>query len=384
MGKNIADYIAKRRVESLLRQLKPHASRFEGKIVFQNKRYIDFSSNDYLGLSSHPKLKAAACKATEEFGTSSSASRLLSGDSDLFHRLEDEVANFKHKEAALVFNSGYQANLGIISALYDKNDAVFADRFVHASIIDGIALSGAKIFRFQHNDCSHLKDLLDKQRNSFDDALIVTESVFSMDADRAPLKELAVLKESYNCKILVDEAHATGIFGKNGSGVVEDEGLSQEIDFIMGTFSKALGSFGAYLASSREAVDYMVNASRSFIYSTALPAAVVAANLAALEVVRDEPQRRRKLLSMASFLRQKLQANGLQIRGESQILPVILGDAAKAVEKAEYLRSKGYWVTAVRPPTVAAAESRLRVSLSFHHSQDMLENFSNELLKFRI
>ena len=381
---DIKEFLKERQAQGLLRKLRPATLRLDGKIYFGDKEYIDFSSNDYLGLSSHPRLKEATIKAIGKFGVSSSASRLLSGDAEIFHALEDAVARFKDKEAALIFNSGYQANVGIISALFTKGDCIFSDRLNHASIIDGILLSGARFFRFQHNNPEHLESLLKKERNKFKNALIVSESFFSMDGDRAPLKGLVKLKEKYNCQIMVDEAHATGIFGEKGSGVVEEEGLSSQVDLIMGTFSKALAGFGAYLATSQNIVDYLVNVCRSFIYSTALPPAVIACNLASLELVKDEPQRRKILLSGAGLLRTKLQAQGLPVLGVSQIIPVILGDNLRAIEFSAKLQEKGYWVLAVRPPTVPAGEARLRLSLSYNHDTETLNKLSNAIAEIRI
>src|SRR3989338_2603151 len=244
----IDEFLKERQESGLLRNLRPVSGRREGRIKVEGKEYIDFSSNDYLGLSSHPRLIKSAKKAIDEFGTSSSASRLLSGDLTLHHQLEEKIAQFKNKEAAMVFNSGYQGNLGIISALFTKGDCIFSDRLNHASIIDGILLSGARFFRFHHNDSRHLESLLKKERARYRKALIITETVFSMDGDKCLLKDLVRLKEKYNCEIMVDEAHATGIFGASGSGIVEEQGLQAQVDFIMGTFSKALGGFGAYLA----------------------------------------------------------------------------------------------------------------------------------------
>jgi 8-amino-7-oxononanoate synthase len=380
----VEEFLRDREEQGLLRKLRPAALRAGGKIYFTNKEYIDFSANDYLGLSDHPRLKKAAIAAIDKFGVSSCASRLLSGDAEIFHKLEDTVARFKHKEAALTFNSGYQANVGIISTLFKKGDCIFSDRLCHASIIDGILLSQARYFRFRHNDPEHLKLLLSQERNKFKNALIVSESIFSMDGDRAPLKELVRLKEKYNCQIMVDEAHATGVFGKDGSGLVEEEGLSPEIDLIMGTFSKALAGFGAYLASSRNIVDYLVNTCRSFIYSTALPPAVIACNLASLELIKEEPQRAKKLLSMAQILRVKLEEQGFERLGSSQIIPVILGDSLRAVEFAAKLQEKGYWVLAVRPPTVPEKEARLRLCLSYNHSFGNLNKLSDAISEIRI
>ncbi|MEW5972000.1 MAG: 8-amino-7-oxononanoate synthase, partial [Pseudomonadota bacterium] len=288
-------------MERIVRVLKPLDTRKPPFLSFHGREYVDFSSNDYLGLSNHPQLINAVKLAAEEFGVSSSASRLLSGDFKLFHQLETRVAQFKGKESALVFNSGYQANVGILSALVGRQDAVFLDKLAHASLVDGALLSGAKLFRFQHNDVTHLSILLKNQRSKFNQALIVTESVFSMDGDKALLKEIASIKEKFNCSLFVDEAHATGIFGVSGSGVVSTLGLETKVEYIMGTFSKALGSFGAYLACSQETKDFLVNNCRSFIYTTALPALVVAANICAIDLVCNEGFRRETLLDNADY-----------------------------------------------------------------------------------
>ncbi len=377
-------YLKKRSGEGILRKLEPISSKKAGMINVGGREYIDFSSNDYLGLSGHPRLIEAAKIALDEFGAGSSASRLLSGDLAIHHRLEEEVARFKNKERALVFNSGYQANVGILSSLYARGDAIFSDRLNHASIIDGILLSGARIFRFSHNDPGHLEVLLKRERRKFKKALIITETVFSMDGDRPPLKALVGLKERYGCRIMVDEAHATGIYGKNGSGVVEEDGVSDEVDLIMGTFSKALGSFGAYVAASGEIVDYLINTCRSFIYSTALPPAVTASNLAALELVRREPHRRETLLSLAQYLRSALEAMGLKVRGSSQIIPVIAGENAKAGKFAEVLQGLGYRVLPIRPPTVPAKEARLRFSLTFHHDKNIINKLLSDISHVKI
>lgn len=380
----IAEFLSKREHDGLLRRLRPISGRRNGRIILDEKEYTDFSSNDYLGLSGHPKLIESAKEALDRFGTSSSASRLLSGDLDIHHHLEERVAQFKNKEAALVFNSGYQANIGIVSALYSKDDAVFSDRLNHASIIDGVLLSGARLFRFLHNDLNHLESLLKKERDRFNNALIVTETIFSMDGDRPDLKALVVLKDKYDCQIMVDEAHATGIFGKTGSGVVEEEGLSDRIDLIMGTFSKAMGSFGAYLASSKETVEYLINTCRSFIYSTALPPATTACNLAGIELIKEEPYRRRELLELAGYFRNALKEKGFEVKGTSQIAPLVIGGNIKTMEFAKALQGRGWWVIPIRPPTVPAGEARLRFSLTFHHERPILQRLIDDISKVRI
>jgi len=369
----------RRKKQNLLRTLHPASKRIKENIYFRDKACIDLSSNDYLGLSAHPALKDTFIKAAKNSGISSSASRLLSGDSEMFHILEAKVASFKKTDASLIFNTGYQANIGIISALFGKKDAVFSDKLNHSSIIDGILLSRAKMFRFRHNDTSHLEYLLQNERHKYEDALIITESVFSMDGDLSPLDELAILKDKYGCKFMVDEAHATGIFGESGAGLSENLTLRNKIDIIMGTFSKALGSFGAYVACSSCIKKHLINASRGFIYSTALPLPVIAANIASLGLIKKEPFRRKSLLENSACFRDRLKGLGLDIRGCSQIIPMVIGDSEKTVLISEKLQEKGYWALPIRPPTVPRGEARIRFSLNYYHKKDMLEKLVDEI-----
>jgi 7-keto-8-aminopelargonate synthetase-like enzyme len=245
-------------------------------------------------------------------------------------------------------------------------------------------LSGAKFFRYSHNDMVHLEALLKKERSKFKRALIITETIFSMDGDRPELKNLTELKKRFNCDLMVDEAHATGIFGKNGSGVIEQEDLTSEVDIIMGTFGKALGSFGAYIAASKPLVEYMVNICRSFIYSTSLPPAVMACNLAAIDVVKEEPWRREKLLKSAGYFREMLKEKGFNVIGSSQIVPIIVGENHATVQMAEALQAKGYWVLPIRPPTVPQGQARLRFSLTCDHDIAALERLTNDIAKIKI
>ena len=377
----INEFLEQRRADGLLRVLRPADVRKDGKICFDRDELFDFSSNDYLALSDHPRLKEASRKAADSLGVSASASRLLSGDLKIHHQLEDKVAEFKGKESALVFNSGYQANVGIISALYDKGDAVFCDRLIHASIIDAVRQSGAKLFRFNHNDLGHLESLLKKESSKFKNRLVVTETVFSMDGDRPPLKELVEIKDKYDCFLMVDEAHATGIFGSNGAGVVEEQGLSGCIELIMGTFSKALGSFGAYLACSEKIKQYLINSCRSFIYSTALPPPVIAADIEAINIVKDEPFRRQTLLANADFFRSRLCEVGFDVKGDSQIVPLIVADSDRAVHISSDLQKSGFWVLPIRPPTVPQGQARLRFSLTYHHTKQLLEKLADRIIE---
>ena len=377
----IDNLLAQRKADGLLRLLRPADLRKDGKIYYDHTELFDFSSNDYLALSDHPKLKEASKRAVDSLGVSASASRLLSGDLKIHHQLEDRVAEFKGKESALVFNSGYQANVGIISALYGKADAVFCDRLSHASIIDGVQQSGAKLFRFGHNDLDHLESLLKSQSRKFKNCLIVTETVFSMDGDKPPLKELVDIKAKYNCFLMVDEAHATGIFGQNGAGVVEEQGLSDRIELIMGTFSKALGSFGAYLACSEKVKQYLINSCRSFIYSTALPPPVIAADIEAVNIVRDEPFRRKTLLANADYFRSRLREERFNVKGSSQIVPLIVADTDKAARLSLQLQKSRFWVLPIRPPTVPQGQARLRFSLTYNHTKQVLEKLADRIVE---
>ncbi len=375
----IESLLSQRKADGLLRTLRPADFRRGGRIHRAGREFLDFSSNDYLGLSNHPRLKEASRKAIEEFGTGSSASRLLSGDLHLTHLLEEKTASFKGTESALVLNSGYQANVGIISALCRAGDAVFCDKLSHASILDGAMLSKARLFRFAHNDPGHLESLLKRHGDRFDSRLIVTETIFSMDGDRPPLRDIVEVKNKYGCRLMVDEAHATGIFAKDGSGIVAEQGLVDEVDLIMGTFGKALGSFGAYVAGAKKMIQYLVNTCRSFIYSTALPPAVIAANLAALELIETEPFRRIELLENASYFRTELAGKGFEVKGCSQIVPVITGDTKTAAVLSERLSENGYWVLPIRPPTVPKGRARLRFSLTWHHNKKILSDLIEQL-----
>ncbi len=366
-------FLERREQSHARRRLKPVTRRGPGRVTQGGREYIDFSSNDYLGLSSHPELLKAARAALDAGGTSSSASRLMSGDLEIHHTLEEETAVFKGKESALVFNSGYQANVGVIPALLGRRDVVFADRLVHASIIDGIMLSKAEFFRFHHNDADHLAHLLARHRKDFENAMVITESVFSMDGDQAPLADMVKIKKMFDCVMFVDEAHATGVFGPQGRGLVKGEGLTEQVEFVMGTFSKALGGFGAYIAGSNTVVEYLINAARSFIYSTALPPSAIAVNLAAIRLCEGNLNRGPELLKKAKAFREMLGKAGVSALGSSQIVPVVVGGSEKAVRLSDEFMNRGFRVLPVRPPTVPEGQARLRFSLCYDHSMEDLK-----------
>jgi 8-amino-7-oxononanoate synthase len=370
--KRLKKEIEKLKGRSLYRKLSAVCPQTGGRMNIDGRVYYNLSSNDYLGLSEHKTIIKAAKAACEPvFGTASS--RLMTGSLLMHETLEGMTARFKKKEAALVFNSGYQLNVGVVSALAGKEDVIFADKLSHASLIDGILLSGARFFRFRHNDTVHLEDLLKKERGKYRDALIVTESVFSMDGDIAPLDEIVRLKKKYGAFLMVDEAHAAGLFGPTGAGVLEERSLEADTDLIMGTFSKALGSFGAYAATSSVVREYLINKCRSFIYSTALPQSVINADIAALSVVKKERYKAREVLDNAAFLRETLRAEGYKVLGASQIIPIVLGTAEEAVALSGKLRDKGYWATPVRPPTVPEGASRVRISVTYHTGRNVLD-----------
>lgn len=329
-------------------------------------------SNDYLGLASHPKLKEAACVAMEQYGFGSGASRLVSGNSALHEELEERLAAFKGTGSAVVFNSGYAANTGIIPAVAGETDAVFSDSLNHASIIDGCRLSRASVHVFRHKDSDHLESLLRKS-DAFRRRLIVTDGVFSMDGDIAPLPDLVSLAEKYGAMVMVDDAHATGVLGKNGRGTAEHFGLQGRVHIQMGTLGKAFGSFGAYAAGDRSLIEYLVNTSRSFLFSTALPPAVCAASIAAINIVESQPGLMMKLWKNRCRLVDGLKALGISTgRSETPIIPVIIGDNDRALKAAARILDEGLFAPAIRPPTVPAGTARIRTTVTAaHDDQDI-------------
>ena len=328
-------------------------------------------SNNYLGLADHLALKEAAVEAAFCFGSSSGASRLVSGTLALHEQLEASVADWKGTETALVFNSGYAANTGIIAALAGRGDIIFSDRLNHASIIDGALLSGARLVRYPHNDSNGLGKLLEQhQTNGL--RLIVTDGVFSMDGDLAPLRELTALARQHDALLMVDDAHGGGVLGPEGRGSAALADVQDGIHLQMGTFGKALGSFGAYVACSQLLRDYLINRSRSLIFSTSLPPAVLAASLASIRLVRsDEGYRlRRQLADNVTFFRDQLQQAGFRVPdGCTPIIPVLVGDPETTMNFSAQLLEAGFFVQGIRPPTVPHGTSRLRCTVMASHSQ---------------
>ena len=340
-----------------------------GGVVHNGRRLINFASNDYLGLASDPRVIAAATEAAEGYGWGSGASPLVSGWREPHEALASALTRFEGVEAVALFASGYAANLGTIAALVGPGDAVYADRLNHASLIDGARLAGARLRVYPHNDANRLASILKRDQGRFRRSLIATDSVFSMDGDVAPLADLANLADRFGAILLVDEAHATGVLGPTGRGATEAAGLEPgQVHVKVGTLSKALGSVGGFVAGSRRLVGWLQNRARPLIYSTAMPAAAAAAASRALELVETEPDRREHLRSLVARFRADLQRLGHDLApGSGPIVPLIVGDSAKAVQAANSLRAAGCLVPAIRPPTVSAGSARLRVSLTAGH-----------------
>ncbi len=348
-------------------------------------------SNNYLGLANHPVLIRAAVSALKRYGVSAGASRLVSGTMTAHEQLEQDIASFKRTESALIFNSGYHANTGIIPAVADQDTVILSDALNHASIIDGIRLSRARVQIYRHGDASMAEDMLraldrkTRPRTPFK-ILLVTDSVFSMDGDIAPLKELVEIAEKHHALLMIDEAHATGVLGKDGRGAAEMLGVSSRIPIQMGTLGKALGSFGAYAAGSKVLTDYLVNTSRAFIFTTALPPAVCSVSSKAIGLVQSHPELRKALQDNITFLRNGLRKIGFDIpRDPTPIIPVIIGDAATTMRMSSLLFDQGIFVSGIRPPSVPEGTSRLRITVTAAHTKKMLGQVLDAMTKiFRL
>ena len=358
--------------EGLYRTLQSLETAQAPVVVVGGKRVIQFSSNNYLGLANHPALKRAAQEAIERYGVGTGASRLIAGNLELYEQLEKNLARFKGTESAIVFPTGYQTNVGTIAALMGESDLIFSDALNHASIVDGCRLCGAKIIIYPHRDLNALEQLI-KTAPQAKNRMIITDGVFSVDGTIAPLPGLVELAQHYECWLMVDEAHATGVLGNRGRGTAEHFGVEHEVDIHMGTFSKALGSLGGYVAGSKNLIDFLINKSRSLIYTTGLPPAVLAVNCAALDLVENGLGLRKALWERVVFFRNELNKLGFNtFSSEAQIIPVIIGDPVKTMEVFQYLFSRGVLAYGVRPPTVPEGLSRIRIAVMANHEWDDL------------
>jgi glycine C-acetyltransferase/8-amino-7-oxononanoate synthase len=369
---DIATQIEQLRERGLHRRLRLIEGRQGPRVTLDGRDVLLLCSNDYLGLAAHPRVRGAAAEAAMSWGAGAGASRLISGNMQPHGRLERRIAAFKGYESALLFGSGYLANTGAIAALAQRGEVVFSDELNHASIIDGCRLSRAETFVYRHGDTDHLSWGLRKAGERA--ALIVTDGVFSMDGDIAPLGDLLALARQHGCRLMVDEAHATGALGPGGRGSVAAAGLSGEVDVVIGTLGKALGSYGAYACASRETTDYLLNTARSFVFSTAPPPPAIAAAMAALEVLESQPERVDKLVVNAATLRRSLAAEGLAVGGsDTQIVPVEVGAAEPTMALCERILEQGVFAQGIRPPTVPEGTSRLRFTVMSTHRREELE-----------
>ncbi|MFH1407401.1 MAG: 8-amino-7-oxononanoate synthase [Candidatus Omnitrophota bacterium] len=358
--------------QNLCRKMREAKSPVGPEIVLEGRHLVNFSSNDYLGLSNHIKLKQAAKRAIDKYGAGSPASRLICGNNTLYGALEGKLARFKKTQAALVFTSGYTANLGIISALASRNAAVFSDKLNHASIVDAIILSRAEIIRYPHKNTALLEETLAKDKHNT--RLIVTDTVFSMDGDIAPLAQIAGLAKKYNAMLMVDEAHATGVLGKTGAGCVEHFGLKNGVHLQMGTLSKAFGCLGGFVCASEEIIEYLINKARSLIYTTALPPSVLASNIAALEIIQTQAELRQKLWENVKYFKEGLLRYGFNtMQSATPIIPVLLKDNSLTMKFSGALRDEGIFAVGIRPPTVPPGEARIRLTVTAAHKKAHLD-----------
>lgn len=376
----IDTYLQERREFDLYRQPVAYQPVDAAHVLLDHKLHLMLASNNYLGLTHHPQVKQAAVEAIERYGTGSGGSRLTTGSHPLYEVLEQDLAAFKGTEAAVVFNTGFMANIGTISALAGPGDVVFSDEYNHASIIDGCRLSRAKTVVYRHADMEHLQELL-AVTPCQGHRLIVTDGVFSMDGDIAPLDIIVELSERYTALVMVDDAHAMGVIGQGGRGTVSHFGLQGRVHVQMGTLSKALASEGGYIAGSSQLISYLINKARSYIFSTAQTPATVAAACAAISVLSGNPELVHKLKTNAAWLRHKLTQAGLTVEGGgTPILPVMVGEAAVAIRMSRELREAGLIVSAIRPPTVSPGTSRLRLTVSAAHTQAELAEAAEKII----
>lgn len=379
LDQTLAPALIERRAAHLYRTRKLLQSPQTPEVIVDGKPYIAFCSNDYLGLANHPDVIASLQKAADKFGVGSGASHLVAGHSSEHHALEEELAVFTGRKRALLFSTGYMANMGAIAALVGQGDAVFEDRLNHASLLDAGLLSGARFQRFLHNDLDNLQSRLTKTEATR--KLIVVDGVFSMDGDCAPLTELADLAAKNNAWLMVDDAHGFGCLGKTGGGSAEHFGLTpNQLPILMGTLGKAFGTFGAFIAGSETLIETLIQFARPYIYTTAMPPAIAAATRTSLRLLQTEHWRREHLQQLIVRFRTGAQQIGLQLMDSfSAIQPIVIGDEAKALAISEQLAARGFLIIAIRPPTVPVGSSRLRVTFTAQHSIEQVDALLNAL-----
>lgn len=361
----------------LYRRLRMITSSQESSVEIAGKRYLSFCSNNYLGLATDHRMIEAAVAATQKYGCSAGASRLISGTMRLHADLEDKIALFEEKSAAILFTTGYCANVGAITSLVGEGDAVILDRLNHASIVDAARLSRAKLYVYEHNNMEKLEGILKRAAKSRR-RLIITDGVFSMDGDMAPLPTIVELARKYEAYTMVDEAHATGVLGAKGRGVAEHFNVEDKIDIIMGTLSKAVGSLGGFVVGDVPLIEFLKNKARSFIYTTALPPAVCAASLTALEIIQSTPELRKNYLQAVESLKRELRNMGFDLMAtQTHIIPILIKDPVKTMEISKYIYENGILIPAIRIPTVPKNTNRLRITLMATHTRQDIDRLLN-------
>ncbi len=363
----------------LRRTLKTVSSDQSPRITIEGRSCINLSSNNYLGLANHPSVKEASIAAINKYGTGAGASRLVSGNMEIHELLESCTSKFKGTEDALIFNSGYMANAGLIQAIAAEGDLIFSDELNHASIIDGCSLSRASVAIYRHRDAEHLRSLIlqttQKRTGTHRKRIVITDSVFSMDGDIAPLNDIADVVDEFEAILIVDDAHATGVLGRSGRGSFEHFGIYGISHIQMGTYSKALGSFGAYVAGTSVLKDYLINKSRAFIYTTALPPSLIAASISAISIIQQDNGLLEKLRENTIMFKEGLRTLGYNtMNSETPIIPVCAGDIEKTLLLAEKLFEEGVYATPIRPPTVPEGSCRIRTTVTAAHTREDLEH----------
>lgn len=375
----LADKLAQIKHKGLYRSRRITDSAQSTEMLVDGRKCLAFCSNDYLGIANHPKVIAAFTHAAQHTGVGSGASHLITGHHRLHHQLEEELAEFTRRDRALLFSTGYMANMGVVSALFGRNDSVFADRLNHASLNDACLLSGAEFKRYTHADTHMLAQQL--ADNACDSKLVVTDGVFSMDGDVAPLPELVAVANQHDATLMIDDAHGLGVLGTHGGGTLEQFGLDQnDVPILMGTLGKAFGSFGAFVAGDDDLIEFLINRARTYIYTTALPPAVAAATSASLKLVQEESWRREKLNTLIKHLRDSASASGLALAdSDTAIQLLMVGTTEQAVCLSASLLEHDILVPAIRPPTVPEGSARLRITLSAQHTEPQIDRLLDVL-----
>jgi len=375
---NLADELQQIKQQNLYRSRRIVSSPQGVDIEIDGQRLINFSSNDYLGLANHPQVIQSFKKATEDFGVGSGSAHLICGHSYSHHALEEELAEFTGRDRALLFSTGYMANMGVISALLGRGDQIFQDRLNHASLLDGGLLSGARFKRYLHND---LSDLDRKIKPIEGRTLIATDGVFSMDGDLASLTELSVLARDNNAWLMVDDAHGLGVMGETGAGILQHTGLTQDdVPILMGTLGKGFGTFGAFVAGSELLIETLIQKARTYVFTTAMPAAIAEASRSSLKLLIADNWRREKLNTLVQYFRVGASQLGLPLmNSHTAIQPLLIGDSQRTVEISAALLGKGFLVSAIRPPTVAKGQARLRITFSANHHQQQIDQLLDAL-----